>query len=78
MKLRKGITIIFSIGLLSLLLSGCGSINSWLAERTADTMPHWMGGLPDGVPPRPDDPRYQSYIEGQKTRNASLANGESK
>lgn len=78
MHLKKGITIILATGLLSFPLSGCGSVNSWIAENVADTMPHWMGGLPKDAPPRADDPRYQSYINGQTPRSASGANQEPK
>jgi hypothetical protein len=29
-------------------------------ERIAD-MPHWMGGLPEGVPPRRGTPEYDAW-----------------
>ena len=45
------------------LLSGCGAINSSLSETVTDSIPHWAGGLPSGVPPRPDDPKYAEYLE---------------
>jgi hypothetical protein len=34
----------------------------------ADHLPAWAGGLPEGAPPRPGDPRYQEYIEQQKAK----------
>jgi hypothetical protein len=52
----------------ALLLSGCGSISSFLAPIMADHLPAWAGGLPEGAPPRPGDPRYQEYIEQQKAK----------
>lgn len=61
MKIRT-IAAIFA----TLFLSGCGAANSWLAETTADKLPHWMGGLPNDAPPRPHDPRYRAYIEKQR------------
>jgi hypothetical protein len=30
-------------------------------ERLAD-MPHWMGGEPDGVPPRRGSPEYDAWM----------------
>jgi hypothetical protein len=45
------------------LLSACGAINSSLSETVTDSIPHWAGGLPPGVPPRPDDPKYAEYLE---------------
>lgn len=47
----------------ALLLSGCGSINSWLAGTFADKIPAWAGGLPPDAPPRPTDPRYSEYLK---------------
>ena len=57
-------------------LSGCGSINSWLATHTADYAPSWMGGLPEGAPPRPSDPRYAEYersMQGKVAKDAANA-----
>lgn len=48
------------------LLSGCASdpspsgVNAAIGQRIAD-MPHWMGGLPEGVPPRPGAPGYEEW-----------------
>jgi hypothetical protein len=44
------------------LLSGCGAINSSLSATVADSIPHWAGGLPLDVPPRPSDPKYAEYL----------------
>jgi len=46
----------------ALLLSGCGAINSSLSGIVADSIPHWAGGLPPDVPPRPSDPKYADYL----------------
>ena len=43
--------------LLGLSLSGCTGGNF-----VADTMPHWMGGLPEGVPPRRGTPEYDEWM----------------
>ena len=43
-------------------LSGCGAINSSLSATVADSIPHWAGGLPLDVPPRPSDPKYADYL----------------
>lgn len=58
------------IGLLCVGVSGCGSINSFLAAKTADLVPVWAGGLPADAPPRPGDPRYAQF---EKELNADLA-----
>jgi hypothetical protein len=46
----------------ALLLSGCGAINSSLSTTMADNIPHWAGGLPPDMPPRPSDPKYDDYL----------------
>lgn len=54
--------------LLAISLSGCGSISSFLGTTLADYIPAWAGGLPKDAPPRPDDPRYQQYLEEQRAK----------
>ncbi|HYA05617.1 MAG TPA: hypothetical protein VEF90_06970 [Xanthobacteraceae bacterium] len=48
---------------LGLLLASCGS----LAASVADHWPHWAGGLPDDVPPRPGAPGYEEFIAHKGT-----------
>jgi hypothetical protein len=45
--------------LIGLLLSSCAGKTA--GESLAD-MPHWMGGEPDGVPPRRGTPEYQAWM----------------
>jgi hypothetical protein len=52
----------------SLLLSGCGVINSSLTETVADSIPHWAGGLPADAPPRATDSKYAEYLEKLKAK----------
>ena len=47
-------------------LSGCGAISSSLSAAIADSFPHWAGGLPLDVPPRPSDPKYADYLAKQQ------------
>ena len=43
--------------ILGLLLSGCAGGN-----HIVDNIPHWMGGLPEGAPPRPGTPEYDTWM----------------
>ena len=43
---------------LGLALGSCGS----MAGAVADHWPHWAGGLPEGIPPRPGTPGYDDYV----------------
>ena len=46
--------------LAALSLSSCGGGRS-VGEHIAD-MPYWMGGLPEGVPPRRGTPEYDAWM----------------
>jgi hypothetical protein len=50
----------FVLGL-GLNLTSCGGF-------VADHWPHWAGGLPDGVPPRPGAPGYAEFIAHGQAR----------
>ena len=43
---------------LGLALGSCGPVSGF----TADHWPHWAGGLPAGIPPRPGTPGYDDYV----------------
>lgn len=50
---------------LGLNLASCGSF-------VADHWPHWAGGMPEDVPPRPGTPGYAEFIaHGQATQDAT-------
>jgi hypothetical protein len=54
---------------LGLSLASCGGF-------VADHWPHWAGGLPDAVPPRPGAPGYAEFIaHGQAKPEALSAAG---
>jgi hypothetical protein len=57
MTVKQLATALIGLGL-GLLLGSCGPV----AGFTADHWPHWAGGMPAGVPPRPGSPGYQEYI----------------
>lgn len=58
-RLRPVLTVIG----LGLALGSCGSV----AGFTSDHWPHWAGGEPNGVPPRPGTPGYDEYIAHQQS-----------
>ena len=56
---------------LGLALSGCGSSNF-----VADNWPHFAGGEPNDVPPRPGSPGYRTFIaHGQPVDGANAPAG---
>jgi hypothetical protein len=48
------------LGLACLTLPGCAGGRT-PGETVAD-MPHWMGGLPEGAPPRRGTPEYDAMM----------------
>jgi hypothetical protein len=57
---------------LGLMLGSCGSFS----DVVSDHWPHFAGGEPDGVPPRPGAPGYQQFIaHGQPTEATNSAAG---
>jgi hypothetical protein len=44
------------------------------SNTVADMWPHWAGGEPAGLPPRPGQPGYEEFIaHGQPNENAAVA-----
>ncbi len=56
-----------------LALGSCGGASeSGFTGYVADHWPHWAGGMPDDVPPRPGAPGYDEFIaHGQAEGNAA-------
>ena len=52
--------LIAALGLLcfGLALSSCSSVSGAIADH----WPHWAGGMPNDVPPRPGAPGYEEFI----------------
>src|SRR5271155_5405034 len=57
------------------LLGWCaGGSESGFSGFVADHWPHWAGGMPDDVPPRPGAPGYDEFIaHGQASQDAVKA-----
>jgi hypothetical protein len=58
-----------------LLLSACAGRTA--GEQIAD-MPHWMGGEPEGVPPRRGTPEYDAWAAARAQEAARPKTGNSK
>jgi len=54
---------------LGLALGSCGSV----AETVADHWPHWAGGMPNDVPPRPGTPGYEEFIAHERAKTDATA-----
>ncbi|MGD0025643.1 MAG: hypothetical protein ABSC37_13650 [Xanthobacteraceae bacterium] len=60
---------------LSVMLGSCSPFSGFVADR----WPHWAGGMPDDIPPRPGAPGYNEFIaHGQPSQDAQSATGAEK
>ena len=65
-KLKRFVAAALLVGA-ALPLSACGG-------TVADMWPHWAGGEPAGLPPRPGQPGYEEFIaHGQPNQNPAAA-----
>jgi hypothetical protein len=62
MTVKRWIVVTVLVGLGPLLGSCGGGAESGFSGYVADHWPHWAGGMPDDVPPRPGAPGYDEFI----------------
>jgi hypothetical protein len=72
MTVERFITAAIALGLaLSLASCGGGASEGGFSAYVADHWPHWAGGMPDDVPPRPGAPGYDEFVaHGQASQDA--------
>ena len=75
MKLR-----LLVIVLGSLLLVGCASPENTanMSNRITDSVPRWLGGEPDGIPPRRGTPEYEARQADRAKEAARDKSGDKK
>jgi hypothetical protein len=54
-------------------LSGCGTINGYLASGMSDYIPQWAGGLPRDAPPRPGTAKYDEFMKERERKRLEAA-----
>jgi hypothetical protein len=62
MIVKRWIAVTVLVGFGPLLGSCGGGAESGFSGYVADHWPHWAGGMPDDVPPRPGAPGYDEFI----------------
>jgi hypothetical protein len=67
------IAVFFIVLLMASSLSGCGTINGYLASGLGDYFPKWLGGLPADAPPRPGSVKYDQYMEERERKRLEPA-----
>ena len=63
---------LIGLALLTCSLGGCGAINANLAAGISDTLPHWAGGMPADVPPRPGTAKYDEFQKEQERKRLEV------
>jgi len=58
MMFRRSAVALMALGL-GLMLGSCTQVSGVVA----DYWPHWAGGEPNGMPPRPGAPGYDVYVQ---------------
>ncbi len=53
------------------ILTACANTRASMSETIAD-MPHWMGGLPEGTPPRRGTPEYDAWMKKRAEDAAAI------
>jgi hypothetical protein len=64
---------LIGLALLTCSVGGCGTINANLAAGVSDTLPHWAGGLPPDVPPRPGTAKYEEFMREREQKRMEPA-----
>jgi hypothetical protein len=54
-------------------LGGCGTVNDRITPGIVDAIPHWAGGLPADVPPRPGTPQYDEFMRERERKRLEPA-----
>lgn len=57
-------TLLLAVLVASSCLAGCASSGS----NVGDLLPHWAGGEPADVPPRPGTPQYDAFMKERERR----------
>jgi hypothetical protein len=65
--------LIAAVALTACALSGCGTINGYLASGMSDYMPQWLGGMPADAPPRPGTAKYEEYMKERERKRLEPA-----
>ncbi len=71
MMVKRLVALTFAAGV-TLLVGSCSSFSDFVA----DSWPHFAGGEPKGLPPRPGDPGYDKFIAHGQPQQGAAGNTE--
>jgi hypothetical protein len=69
----RNLPVVIAVALMACGLSGCGTINGYLASGLSDYIPQWMGGMPADAPPRPGTAKYDEYMKVRERKRLEPA-----
>jgi len=70
---RPNLATLAAFALAALTLGGCGTINEKLTVPATDYLPHWLGGEPADVPPRPGSAKYDEFMRERERKRLEPA-----
>jgi hypothetical protein len=69
----RHIALVVAVALMACGISGCGTINGYLATGMSDMTPQWAGGLPADAPPRPGTAKYDEFMRERERKRLEPA-----
>jgi hypothetical protein len=69
----RHVGIALAVALAACGLSGCGTINGYVAAGLSDAIPQWAGGLPSDAPPRPGTAKYDEFMRERERKRLEPA-----
>jgi hypothetical protein len=69
----RHLPVVLGLALVAGGLSGCGTINGYLASGISDYFPHWAGGIPPDAPPRPGSAKYDEFMKERERKRLEPA-----
>ena len=64
----RHLAVVLAVAALACGVSGCGTVNEKLGYGVADYLPHWLGGEPADVPPRPGTAKYEEFMRERERK----------
>jgi len=69
----RHLAVVLAVAALACGVSGCGTVNEKLGYGVADYLPHWLGGEPADVPPRPGTAKYEEFMRERERKRLEPA-----
>ncbi len=69
----RHIAVVLAVAALACGVGGCATVNETIGNGVADYLPHWLGGEPADVPPRPGTAKYEEFMKERERKRLESA-----